>query len=253
MKRRFNFTGRKRIAQEGIAINIEQRDDGAPPSFTAEIDLSGLELPLDARVIVEAYSGRAIIRFPWGTVGAMRPPLDRQLVDMPVNPSFRIKVVAADGSGVLLAMANRVRPHREERSGSLVWVEGKDLGHEVWRLSFAGTGAPTLLVNENIAGISDAVRNDKAFRALVMPEVLRAMLVRALLVEGYGLDDDAGDWNELIAFVQSFHAETLPARERDDDEEARKDRVRWIDRAVGAFTERRFHAGDMYAGTLRRA
>ena len=172
---------------------------------------------------------------------------------MPVNPSFRVKAVAADGSGMLLAMANRVRPHREERSGSLVWLQGEDLGREVWRLSFAGTGAPTLLVNDNISGIGDAVRNDKAFRALVMPEVLRAMLVRALLVEDYGLDDDEGDWSELVGFVRSFHDEPLGVSESDSDEDARKERTEWIDRAVGAFTQHLFHAGDMYAGTLRRA
>ena len=246
MKRRFNFTERKRIDQQRIAVRIEERDDGGPPSFTADIDLGGLELPAAAKVIIEAYSGRAAKRFEWGPVGALAPPLDRRLTDMPVNPSFRVKVVAPDGSGELLAMANRVRPHREESHGSLVWLKGEDLEKEVWRLQFPGTGAPTLLVNNNIHGIGEAVRSDRAFRALVMPEVLRAMLTRALIVDGFDLDDDDGDWGELLRFVRGFHSEEL-APSSDD----RTVRMEWIDQAVSAFTQRHFHASDLYASVLR--
>lgn len=247
MIRRFNFTERKRIDQQRVAVRIEERDDGAPPAFTAELNLDGLELPSDASVIIEAYSGRAALRFAWGEVGALAPPLDRRLVDMPVNPSFRVKVVTPDGSGVLLAMANRVRPHREQHHGSLVWLKGEDLGKEVWRLQFAGTGAPTLLVNENIHGIGEAVLHDNAFRGLVMPEVLRAMLTRALVVDNYAPDDEGGDWNELMQFVRGFHAEPLGPDGDGDEREARMD---WIDAAVAAFTRRHFHASDFYAAAL---
>lgn len=250
MKRRFNFTERKRIDQQKVAVDIEERQDGAAPAFTAEMDLSGLDLPPNADVVIEAYSGRAALRFPWGKVSALAPPLDRRLTDMPVNPSFRVKVVAPDGSGALLAMANRVRPHREESHGSLVWLKGEDLGKEVWRLQFAGTGAPTLLVNENIHGIGEAVRNDRAFRALVMPEVLRAMLMRALIVEGFDLDDEDGDWSELLHFVQGFHNEEVTSSEEENDRVAR---MEWIDRAVATFTRLHFHASDLYASTLRTA
>ena len=246
MIRRFNFTERKRIDQQRVAVRIEERDDGAPPSFTAELHLGEMELPPAAEVIIEAYSGRSVIRFPWGTVSALAPPLDRRLVDMPVNPSFRVKVVAPDGSGVLLALANRVRPHREEQQGSFVWLKGEDLGKEVWRLQFAGTGAPTLLVNENIHGIGEAVLRDNAFRGLVMPEVLRAMLTRALIVEDYAPDDEGGDWNELMQFVRGLHPEPF----RSDGGDERQVRMDWIDSAVAAFTRRHFPASDFYQNAL---
>ena len=249
MIRRFNFTERKRIDQQRVAVKIEERDAGGTPAFIVEMNLEGLELPPDADVIVEAYSGRAAMRFPWGKVGALAPPLDRRLTDMPVNPSFRVKVVAPGGSGALLAMVNRVRPHREEHHGSLVWLKGEDLGKEVWRLQFAGTGAPTLLVNENIHGIGEAVLRDNAFRGLVMPEVLRSMLTRALIVDEYDPDDESGDWNELMQFVRGFYDEPFVSNRDGDEREARMD---WVDAAAAAFVRRHFHASDFYATALEQ-
>ncbi len=105
MKRRLNFTARKRIDQQRVAVKIETREDEAAPAFTVVMDLKGLDLPPEADVIIEAYSGRAVLRFPWGKVGALAPPLDRRLADMPINPSFRVKVIKPGASGMLLAMA----------------------------------------------------------------------------------------------------------------------------------------------------
>lgn len=248
MIRRFNFTERKRIDQSQVAVKIEDRDDGAPASFMAAFDLQGLDLPPDADVTIEAYSGRTALRFPWGKVKALTPPLDRRLVDLPTNPSFRVKVVAPDRSGALLAMANRVRPDRQKHRRSLVWVKREDLGQEVWRLQFAVPGEPTLLVNENIPGIDDVV-HDGAFLGLVMPEVLRAMLVRALIVDEYDVEDEDGDWREVMNFVRGFYNEPLAP---DQDMDERVICMEWIDGAVAAFAKRQFHARDRYAATLRQ-
>ena len=247
MIRRFNFTERKRIEEERVQIEVVEPQGDGPASFLATLNFDGMELPPDAPVTLEAYRGRAAIRFPWGTVATPRPRLDRRLVNMPSNPSFRVKVVAPDGSGALLAMANRIRPKREEHHGSLIWLEARDdLGKEVWRLEF-GDGNPTLLVNSGIAGIESTVQNNDAFRSLVMPEVLRAVLVRALIVEDEDMED-AGDWNELLAFVRSFHDAPLAADTGDDERIAR---MAWIDAAVAAFTQRHFKASDLYAAALR--
>ena len=102
-------------------------------------------------------------------------------------------------------------------------------------------------MNENIPGINEAVRRDGAFLGLVMPEVLRAMLVRALIVDSYDPADEGGDWGEVMQFVHGFYDEPLTPDQHTDE------RVRcmeWIDGAVAAFTKRRFHASDRYAATL---
>ena len=249
MIRRFNFTERKRIEQDRVQIEIVEPQGDGPPSFLAELTFDGMELPPDAPVTIEAYRSRAAIRFSWGTVSVPKPPLDRLLVNMPDNPAFRVKVLSPDGSGVLLAMANRIRLKREEHYGALIWLKESDLGKEVWRLDF-GDGNPTLLVNQNIPGIEAAVQNDGAFRGLVMPEVLRAVLVRALIVEDADLDDAGGDWAELLKFVRSFHDAPLSAASEEDERVARL--TKWIDVAVAVFTQKHFRSSDAYAQALGR-
>lgn len=250
MIRRFNFTGRRRIEQERVEFEVTEATDGGPASFNATLDFAGMGLPADAPVTIEAYRRRMAMRFPWGAVGELTPPLDRRLVSVPDNPSFRVKVAAADGSGLLLAMANRIRPRREERRGSLLWVKPSDaLGKEVWRLEF-GDGNPTLLINSNVSGLDSAVRNDGAFQGLVLPEAMRAVLVRALIVDDADLEDDEGDWSEWLAFARSFHDETLPSGEDGGGDRAAK--MTWIDAAVAAFTQKHFRASDIYESALGR-
>ena len=244
MIRRFNFTDRKRIDQERVQIAIIGSEGGGAPSFNATLNFDGMGLPNNAPVTIEAYRGRAAVSFSWNTVEALMPQLDRRLVNMPSNPLFRVKVVAPDSSGVLLAMANRIRPQREERHGSLVALETSDLGKEVWRLNL-GQGNPTLFVNKNIPGIESAVQSDSAFRGLVMPAVLRSVLIQALIIDEEDLED-AGDWDEILTFVRSFH--DTPLNQGNNERDAR---VAWIEDAVTAFTQKHFRASELYATVLR--
>lgn len=251
MIRRFNFTGRQRIEQERVAFEVTEATDGGPASFNATLVFDGMGLPADAPVTIEAYRGRMAMRFPWGAVGELAPPLDRRLVSVPDNPSFRVKVAAADGSGLLLAMANRIRPRREERHRSLIRLESSDaLGKEVWRLEFVDDGNPTLLINSNVPGLDSAVRNDGAFRGLVFPEVLRAVLIHALIVDDADVEDEGGDWSEWLRFAGSFHDEPLPSG--DDAAADRAAKMTWIDAAVAAFTQKRFRASDAYETASER-
>ena len=250
MIRRFNFTGRRRIEQERAGFEVTEATDGGPSTFNATLNFDGMGLPDDAPVTIEAYRGRMAMRFPWGEVGALAPPPDRRLVSVPDNPSFRVKVVASDGSGLLLAMANRIRPRREERRGALLWLKPSDaLGKEVWRLEF-GDGNPTLLLNSNVPGIEAAVQNDGAFRGLVFPEAMRAALVRALIVDDADLEDDEGDWSEWLRFARSFLDEPLLSGEDGDVDRAA--RMAWIDAAVAAFAQKQFRASDAYEAALGR-
>ena len=257
MIRRFNFTERQRIEQERIVIQLTEPTDGGAASLDATLDLDGKGLPPDAPVMIEAYRGRSAMRFPWGEVGAPSPPPNRRLVNMPENLSFRVKVVAADGSGALLAVSNRIKPHREEHHGALIWLtKSDDLGKEVWRLDY-DNGNPTLLINSAIAGIENAVLKDGAFRGLVMPEVLRAVLIRALIVVGADPEDihpegDHGEWGEIMGFVHSFYDEPFPPADPYDDTHSIGERMKWIDKAVKAFTQKEFPASEFYAGTLER-
>lgn len=244
MIRQFNYTQRKRIEQQQVSIELHETDDGNPPTFSVSLDLADLRLPPEARLVIAASDGRAGMRFDWGTVAAPIPPADCRLTEVPVNPSFR--VMAQDDEQKILALANRISPKRAAGRESLLWLQEEDLGQEVWRLDFGQSGRPTLLVNRNIPGISAAMRQDDALRGLALPEALRAILTRALIVDEVVPDDEEGDWGDWLGFVESFYPAEYPGL--NSDEQRDKDAVSaWIEGAIATFTQERFHACDLYA------
>ena len=251
---RLNYTGRRRIDQHRVFIQLEDTENGGLPTFTAKFDISDMHFPPDAALVVTAQRDRTAMRFPWGTVETPSPPGDCRLIDVPVNPYFRLIVLDPDGTGRLLGLADQIRPIRANRSESLLWLEEKDLGQEVWRLDFPeGDGSnPTLQVNGNISGISTLARQDDSFLASLLPEVLRSILARALLVEEVDPTDvdEQTPWGRWMAFVQGFFAEDYP----EIGEDGSRDRAAladWIDDAVAAFARDRFPAKDKFAAARR--
>ena len=252
--RRFNYTGRRRIEHQYVSIELQEPGNGGPPTFTAELDLSQADLPPDAPVVIIAQRDRTAMRFPWGTAAALAPPADCRLVDVPVNPHFRVTALAPDDSGKLLALADRIHPTRANRRESLLWLKEDDLGQEVWRLDFGDgdSGNPTLLVNRNIPGISATARQDDTFLAPLVPEVLRSILTRALLVEEIDPADvdNQTSWGRWMGFIRGFYAGDYP----EVDGEGNRDRAavsNWIDAAVADFTRDCFPASDKFAATRR--
>lgn len=246
MIRRFNYTKRQRIEKQNIGIEIPEAGESSAPAFSATLNLKDMDLPPDAQIVIEAKRERSSRRFDWGTIASPQAPQDSRLTDMPPNPSFRVMVVTADGSGRLLALADHIKARRAGGADSLLWLEEKDLGKEVWRLDFGEQGNPTMFVNEKIAGISEAVRQDQAFRSLVIPEALRSILTRALIIEECDTDEDDGQWNDWLEFIRKFHDDKIPGTSNDRDMPAR---AKWIDEAVEAFAKEKFHASDKYSTT----
>lgn len=250
MIHRFNYTRRQRIHQQMVSIVLHERDDGGPPSFDADLTLDALQLPPDARLTIEANRDRRAMRFDWGTVEQPQPPADRRLYEVPENPKFRVMALEPDGSGRLLALGRNLTARRAGAQSSLLWLKFADLGMEVWRLKFdADGGHPVLEVNSGIDGISREVRGGDAFRSLVLPEVMRAVLQRALFIDKAKPDDDDSAWSNWLAFIQSFFHDDFP--EPNEDPLEHKSQVdEWIDNAVAAFTEKKFHARRLYQGAL---
>ena len=68
-----------------------------------------------------------------------------------------------------------------------------DLGSQVWRLDYGqGDDMVVLKVNNRLPDFSRSVRQDPVFRGLVMPQVLRSILERALLVDREDPTDTRG-------------------------------------------------------------
>ena len=237
MRRHINSTGRRRIVQEHVAISIRPAEGDKASVFDLDLDLGGYGFPPDARVRVEASRSNAGQTWDYGTVGRRSEPPDdeRRLTEFDGKPPpFRVMVVAGDGSGRLLGSAMHVVPRLPQ--DSLIHLQEHDgLGDEVWRIEFGDMAEPpVLLVNRSIPGASEIVRSDAAFRALVMPEVLRAILTRIVLVERMDEDsNEGGAWRDWLRFAQS----RLPGRDipADDEEPDTGAALEWIDDAVRAF------------------
>ena len=258
MKRRINFTERHRIQREHVDVSVRPAGVGDFPSFDLTVDFARYDFPPGSPVRVEASRSNVAQRWEWGVIGDLRPPLpdDRRLTRVPASAMFKVFVAAADGSGVLLGLADRVKPVLPILS--LIPVEEGDLGGDVWRVDF-GDGQndqPVLKVNSAIEGMSNRVRNDDDFRTLVLPDVLRTVLVKFLLVERVDLDDDDTNqwwraWLRLAHNIASAHA-PLDADADTNDPSTIQDRERWISDIVEVFARERVHAVSRYSQFVAR-
>ena len=251
---RINRTGRKRIHRRDIDLRLRMAKRGDAPIFDLDLQLTSYGFPAEAHVRVEAWRSNASQRWDYGTVGQRKPPPDRErrLTEVPAGVKFRVFVVAADGSGRLLGHAPNLRP--ELPLNSLLPLEESDaLGEEVWRVDFGEEGEPpVLLANSSIPGISEAVRSDPTFRALVMPEVFRTILTRMVLIDRAPPDDDDNSWADWFRIAHAYLPDAeLPylggprIAEQVDDSDARL----WIDQVVGAMAEKPLDAANAYRET----
>jgi len=97
MKKTFNYTGRRKIERRDVAVVL--REDRGAWVFEADLRLAEYRFPRNAEVWVEAHRQNLWMQFPWGTVSAIRPPLNRCLTefDVPDGILFRVRVVQPPG------------------------------------------------------------------------------------------------------------------------------------------------------------
>lgn len=251
---RINRTERKRILKRDIELKLRAAEDEDAPIFDLDMQLGDYDFPESAYVRAEAWRGHAVQRWDYGTVGNMRQPSDarRRLTDVPPSARFRVFVVAADGSGKLLGHASNLMP--ELPLNSRLPLEERDLGEVVWRVDFDGEdGNPVLLVNRNVAGISEAVRHDPTFRSLVMPEVFRSILTRMVLIDRADPADTEGPWADWFDLARAYlpteeppSPPTVDASETGDAHDAHQ----WIDAVVSALADKPLNAATAFGKAL---
>ena len=252
MIRHFNHTGRVRILREHVDLSLRPGRGAEPRVFNLNLMLGGYRFEPDARIRVEAAVSNVAQRWDFGTVARFAPPPDheRRMTEVPPTARFRIVVVKNDDSGMLLGAADGITPTMD--SSSLLPVqESDDIGDEVWRLDFSGVGEPLLLLNADVDNISAVVRSDATFRSLVMPEVLRSILLRAVVVEQQDPDDDQSQWNLWFETARAL----LPKRDVPNlsaGDASSADAVDWIDEVVRAFAQIRVKAAPNYQRQLSR-
>ena len=232
--RTLNYTNRKRIRSKDARITI--REDKSGNVFDASLRLSDYKLPGDAHVFVEAYHQTQYMRFDFGQIGDMRIPGDRLLRDFDSAEGvlFRVKVVATDPHGLLLAEADQIRPQKstdeeENRIPLLPVVPDDNMGGKIWRLEF--DDHQTLLKVHSGFGDWRALARDPVFCALVYPSVFRSVLWRIIIHEEHRDTEDDDDWrSRWLRFAVSLPGVGDPPAE---DDEVRLDD--WVDAAASAF------------------
>lgn len=196
---RINSTGRKRIHREHIQIKLNDVGGGQPPTFTADIHIPA-ELKLDpsAKIYVEPYVKSSSMRFDFGTVGHLTPPVSCELTDIDAGATvlFRVKVVdESDEVGRILASANGIRPLDDSDGDDrrpLLPVRSANLGEEIWQLQIDKDTGPTLVVNSRVPDLIETVKHDVYLQGAIYPEVVRR-LAREVYREDIGYDED-DDW-----------------------------------------------------------
>jgi len=237
--RRINSTGRRKILREDALIFVRPDSDGML-SFDAKLDLTGYDLPDDARVFVEAYRQTSFMRFPHGTVADPQSPpeLARRLTEFASREGlrFRVKVTSTgERAGVLLAEGDRIPVNDDEEQPddriALLPTAPEDLGQETWRVDLTGANGPLLLVNKRVANWP-AVAASPLFRSLVYPAAMQQVLWHIYKVEETLDMDDTEDWRcRWLRFAAELPCVGDPPTDGDDDHWGE-----WITTAVESFS-----------------
>jgi hypothetical protein len=239
MIRRLNFTGRKRIPADHVRIVIYKLPAGR--EFDARIRLDGFELPGSARIFVEAYHKFIYMRFDFGTVHSIQPPMERSLSAFyeGARVLFRVKIVASeDDPGKILAVADRIQPlspdDRRDRDPLIAVRTVKGMNQQIWRVNWES--GPVLELNVDEPEIKTRITADPRFRSLVLPELLRTVLTRILSDE---MDSDQESEDGRVAarwleFAADLHPSEPPAPEDRDGESIEV----WVNGVVDGFCRR---------------
>ena len=241
MKRRLNYTGRKRIKRKNISISFVKQN-GRVVSFNLnKLDIDNLGLPGDAKVYVEAYYKTELKRFDFGTVSTISCPSSLSLADLayPENLKFRILIVNPSNNKIL-AHATAITPEEQAEKKSILPVEFIDLGNEIWQINYEGEeGSPILSINKRIPNIENIAKQDPQFFIYVYPAVIREILTR--MIFDYGVDstdDPTTDWHrDWLQFSISLGCPPPEILDPSNEAFDRDVALKWIDDVVTAFTD----------------
>ena len=239
MKRTFNYTGRRKIERKDVSITL--REDRGTWLFDADLRIADYRFPRNAEVWIEAHRQNLWMQFPWGTVSAMRPALNRRLTEfeVPDGVLFRVRVVQPPGQEhhKLLGEADgitfvKIGEATAQRRPLLEPVPDA-LDQLMWKLDME-SDPPKLLVNKDAQPTWKEMARSPYFIALVYPEVMRRLLTTALIEREWSEDEDESGWeSDWIRFARNLGGLATPPPASD-----KEGRSNWIEEAVAAFARR---------------
>jgi hypothetical protein len=202
MRRRINYTGRKKLREADLEIMALRREEGVP-FLSVDLDLDDVRygFPGESQIRCEVKYKNHALTFPMGTVGAPQPLRAQALNGIPNNPTslrVAIKVVGVqEGRPVEGLYTGRLRPEliggEVEEAEGLIEVAYLDLGEGlVWNLNL--DDEPVLEVNTRVPRHKSLVEDDPIFHALVLPNVVKQVLAHIFLGEDPVDTQDPDGW-----------------------------------------------------------
>lgn len=238
MKRKFNYTGRKKIERGRVIINPIRENDSVVGFIHNKLDLNDMNLPSDGLIYAEAYYRTELKRFYVGTVARIEHS-NFSLVDMAYTENLHFRILVVDPSdNKILAHADGISPDSPSERKPILPVEFRDLSNEAWRVTFDGEeDSPILLINKKIPNIEYLARNDPHFFVYVFPAVIREILTHMIFIQKIdSVDDPSVDWHaDWLRFVRNIGVETVEILEEENIKNNIKEAIKWVDKVVEQF------------------
>jgi len=233
MQTRINFTGKKRIPKKSVKIIMADEAEANKP-FRALINLTSLDFPGDASVIVEAYHRMMQSqRYDFGTVEHIIQPQDTSLGLMGLAETVKFRILVTNDSGDIIGSLERLSIDSKRNKNTLLPVVVAPLDNLVWKLQLDGE-EPLLHLNERIEGVKNIAAFDPRFILSVYPSVVREIFYFLAVSEGIHFSSPNSDWQEnWIKFASRIY--TAPPEK--SFSEAKEEIIEWIDGVVEAFSD----------------
>lgn len=260
MIRRVNFTGRVKIKQSSVILNVVNSGT-SDVAFSCNAELEEYNFPGYAKVYLDVYRSSYLRRrFSLGSVESPVRLTNQKISEFSAFPVFNFKLYVIDVRDSYKLILGRTSPmfSLSGRSGEIPtpllpvkYVHGM---RQVWKLDYE-TGRAVLLLNSGITDISDHVTRDLFFRHSILPAVLREILFHLFIFEEVpdeedNSDDYRGKWTKFIdnTLRMGDDLEIISGSSENEDYEV-ADRIEAIERIVEKFSEVTFNLGSAeYAG-----
>ncbi len=219
MLKRINYTDRRRIPRNQIAVNVDPAD---PASFTVDLPADLLSNPETEAVYADITSAGSseVLRhtLTWTGSGLARGPYPLGRISWK-KAIFDIKVVetVGDAPGRILRRASRIKAvgagggAQGEAAHQLLTTIREPIGEQVWTLRF--TDEVTLIINDALSMTEEQFVANQAFASLVFPEICRRALEWALVSEGVAPEDLNAEETSAAALWIRFALDVAPDAE----------------------------------------
>ncbi len=248
MAYRFNFTGRKRVLEAEAQIHVIK--DVTPLTVRLEQTFSSSDRHFydnNDIVMLEAIRRTKLRRFPLGTVGALQKNTIAEFPDFPDGKEvyYRLRIVDPV-THKLKGLAKTLKDADKEQKPSdlepllpVALSQPNDgLGNRFWMVRCDGE-SPELIISSKKFDSYEPVKSSE-FRALVLPEVLREVLIYAFIhsasSSGRFPPEWAEKWETFVAVNLGVGGGPEPPPNGLDDNYIQKT-LQWIDDAVRKFAD----------------